>query len=416
MVSIVRQDFEELVKRMKRWKDAYRDGVGRKPIDRIVLYIDDLDRCEPDQVVTVLQAVHLLLAMDLFVVVVGVDPRWLLRSLSRRYRRVLGSTVSTDERDAGFSASTPQNYLEKIFQVPFVLPGMDQTGFTGLLTHLARPDREPDTPLVAPTEPSTPKTEGPATNAAQPAPPVRSGSADPVRSTDVSGLDAEDGSEVQAVQTSSPSDPTRTDPPPGPVSGGPTGRAPVTVRPINDDELALLGRLAPLVRTPRAATRLFNVYGLVRSTRNLTAGGRFLDRPGRRGDYQAVVVLLGVLIATPELLGPLLWGRPAEGSTTVRGLCRPNPTASWKAFVKTLEPEQRDGTWRNGVVDALSPEEVSAWRELRVRLHDVGRHVELDDIERYREWAPKIARFSFLMSPFTSDEPEKAAVVPVPLA
>ena len=31
---------------------------------RDFLYIDDLDRCEPDQVVQVLQAVHLLLAMD----------------------------------------------------------------------------------------------------------------------------------------------------------------------------------------------------------------------------------------------------------------------------------------------------------------------------------------------------------------
>ena len=38
---------------MKRWKDEHQDGVGRQPIDRIVLYIDDLDRCEPDQVVTV---------------------------------------------------------------------------------------------------------------------------------------------------------------------------------------------------------------------------------------------------------------------------------------------------------------------------------------------------------------------------
>jgi hypothetical protein len=31
--------------------------------------------------VELLEAVHLLLAVDLFVVVVAVDPRWLLRSL-----------------------------------------------------------------------------------------------------------------------------------------------------------------------------------------------------------------------------------------------------------------------------------------------------------------------------------------------
>ena len=61
-----------------------RDGDDRdddapewdtRPIERIVLYIDDLDRCPPERVVEVLQAVHLLLAFELFVVVVAVDAR-----------------------------------------------------------------------------------------------------------------------------------------------------------------------------------------------------------------------------------------------------------------------------------------------------------------------------------------------------
>ena len=41
---------------------------------------------------------------------------------------------------------------------------------------------------------------------------------------------------------------------------------------LNPPELQgnpLLSLLAPLVRTPRAATRLFNVYGLLRLARNL---------------------------------------------------------------------------------------------------------------------------------------------------
>ncbi|MEZ5024500.1 MAG: P-loop NTPase fold protein [Chitinophagales bacterium] len=42
-------------------------------VERIVLYIDDLDRCPPKKVVEVLQAIHLILAFPLFVVVVGVD-------------------------------------------------------------------------------------------------------------------------------------------------------------------------------------------------------------------------------------------------------------------------------------------------------------------------------------------------------
>ncbi|MEE9503088.1 MAG: P-loop NTPase fold protein, partial [Candidatus Aminicenantaceae bacterium] len=56
---------------------------------RIVLYIDDLDRCPPEKVVEVLQACHLLLCFPLFIVVVAVDARWISRSLLAQYEKLL---------------------------------------------------------------------------------------------------------------------------------------------------------------------------------------------------------------------------------------------------------------------------------------------------------------------------------------
>ena len=101
---------------------------GRNPIERIILYIDDLDRCHPDKVVEVLQAVHLLLAFNLFNVVVGVDARWLERSLRRQYVGRPGS------RAAGTpDPFSPQDYLEKIFQIPYALAPIDPTGFKNLI-------------------------------------------------------------------------------------------------------------------------------------------------------------------------------------------------------------------------------------------------------------------------------------------
>ena len=45
---------------MKKWRARLdNDQEAPNPIDRIVLYIDDLDRCSPRRVVEVLQAVHL---------------------------------------------------------------------------------------------------------------------------------------------------------------------------------------------------------------------------------------------------------------------------------------------------------------------------------------------------------------------
>ena len=85
------------------------------PIERIVLYIDDLDRCSPQTVMQVLEAIHILLADDLFVVVVGVDLNWLLTSVNKSYVQIAAS----GERINALA------FLEKIFQIAFWVPGMN---------------------------------------------------------------------------------------------------------------------------------------------------------------------------------------------------------------------------------------------------------------------------------------------------
>jgi hypothetical protein len=100
---------------------------GQVGINRIVLFIDDLDRCEPDKVAKVLQAVHLLLALPLFVVVVGVDSRWVARALRKQYPELL-------DNEGG---ATAHDYLEKIFQIPFWLNQLDPTRTADMLRGLA---------------------------------------------------------------------------------------------------------------------------------------------------------------------------------------------------------------------------------------------------------------------------------------
>ncbi|NRI64837.1 hypothetical protein FEZ60_04680 [Rhodococcus sp. MS16] len=101
-------------------KDEKEDTTA---LYRIVLYIDDLDRCDPETVVNVLDAVHLLLALPLFSVVVGVDPRWLASSLRARHSELLGGNVAT----------TAADYLEKIFHLTYTLPPMNSQGSAALL-------------------------------------------------------------------------------------------------------------------------------------------------------------------------------------------------------------------------------------------------------------------------------------------
>ena len=115
------------------------DEVGADDVpNRIVLYIDDLDRCPPAKVVEVLEAVHLLLAFELFVVVVAVDSRWLTSALVDRL-------VALQPRAADPDQPTTHDYLEKIFQLPFWVQPLASDGRKALVHGLLRGSvRAPD--------------------------------------------------------------------------------------------------------------------------------------------------------------------------------------------------------------------------------------------------------------------------------
>ena len=116
LLSVVRADLTKLQWEIQDHNAALLRPDGPDPSsmpNRIVLYIDDLDRCPPRKVVQVLEAVHLLLAFELFVVVVAVDSRWLSSALTEQLHALGGGTGQLARQP------TPQDYLEKIFQLPF---------------------------------------------------------------------------------------------------------------------------------------------------------------------------------------------------------------------------------------------------------------------------------------------------------
>lgn len=144
LISLVRKDFSSLYDLMRKHWDRrkepvpevlteVRDALGelvrdvrqKVPfIERIVLYIDDLDRCPEDKVVEVLQAVHLMLGLPLFVVVVAVDVRWVGQSIRKYYGRLVGWDDETGTTPVTPSASA-DDYLEKIFQIPYRIHPLD---------------------------------------------------------------------------------------------------------------------------------------------------------------------------------------------------------------------------------------------------------------------------------------------------
>jgi hypothetical protein len=90
---------------------------------RVLIMIDDLDRCEPDKMMQVLQAVNLLLDRQSFVVCLGLDARIVTAAVEKHYKGLLGP--------AGMSG---YEYLDKIIQIPFRIPDPSRAQVQSLLT------------------------------------------------------------------------------------------------------------------------------------------------------------------------------------------------------------------------------------------------------------------------------------------
>jgi KAP family P-loop domain/CHAT domain len=103
----IKRDLDQLEARLYATDDKER----KKPVGRILVLIDDLDRCEPEKAVEVLQAVNLLLNFKSFIVCLGIDARIVTGAVEKHYEGLLGQ--------AGASG---YEYLDKIVQIPFRIP------------------------------------------------------------------------------------------------------------------------------------------------------------------------------------------------------------------------------------------------------------------------------------------------------
>lgn len=120
-----------VVKRLKKllWKPPNKSP--RKC--RIVLFVDDLDRCAPARQVEVLQALVLINHNTPFITFLAADPRILVNAIETNYKGFY--------RESGV---TGYEYLEKMIQVPFSFPPLSEYDksklFRGFLTGQAEAD------------------------------------------------------------------------------------------------------------------------------------------------------------------------------------------------------------------------------------------------------------------------------------
>lgn len=363
-IAKVRRDFDRLNQLM------VPDGKEERPIDlpridRIVLYVDDLDRCPGDRVVQVLEAVHLLLAMPLFVVIVGVDPRWLLRSLEEHYSEFLASRDShaglLEEDEVSDWASTPLHYLEKIFQIPFTLQPMGQDGFTRLVRSMV----QTQPPRLQAAAVSTPSEER--------------------ASAELSPAAAAPGVTPNASESSAISPESAPKPIAPPVALPRLDPSPPFLE-IDPLEVGFMSELAPLIHSPRSAKRLVNIYRLIRAQLDRRQLYDFVGSADAPGEHQAVLVLLAILVGFPD-----------QASWLLRSLRDRERWGSWWELVDGLTPEAgQDGRYVNACREDITEAEHRTWLKLQAGLQGLRKRTKLPDkLDFYRKWVIPVARFSF---------------------
>ncbi|WP_172601164.1 P-loop NTPase fold protein [Rhizobium leguminosarum] len=228
---------------------------------RIVLYVDDLDRCPPEKVVQVLQAVHLLLSFPLFVVVVAVDTRWVKKSLEDQYKDLISAGGAS-------GSATPSDYLEKLFQVPYWVRPMTPEASRDLAASLiSKSARKASFPGVDPGSSVRQQSQTPGGP-----PPISDDDRTP---TNIS---------LSATQTA-PTIKTEV--------VVEVGQPDVEALTLTDEERDFARKIAPWAgHTPRRALRFINVYRVVKASFR-SDEARHLEEGGYRGLMAQLAVTTG---------------------------------------------------------------------------------------------------------------------------
>jgi formylglycine-generating enzyme required for sulfatase activity len=114
----------EQIQFLEQFQTRFRELVQEhvKP-NRFVVFIDDLDRCLPEKAIGVLEAIKLFLDVENCVFVIGLDQEVIARGIEMKYKE-LGAKHEGDTQPH-FTVEGVR-YLEKIIQLPFQIPPVEQ--------------------------------------------------------------------------------------------------------------------------------------------------------------------------------------------------------------------------------------------------------------------------------------------------
>ncbi len=101
---------------VKNFRNEFKNLLEMSKVDHIVVFIDELDRCQPDTILEVFEAMRLFLFVEGTSFIIGADERLIQYAIKSKYKEVPGNNL-----DIG------KEYLEKVIQYPISIPQLNRT-------------------------------------------------------------------------------------------------------------------------------------------------------------------------------------------------------------------------------------------------------------------------------------------------
>lgn len=118
---------------IKNFRDEFKELLKKSKVENLVVFIDELDRCLPDTVLEVFEAIRLFLFVEGMSFVIGADERLIQYSIKSKYKEVPGNNL-----DIG------KEYLEKVIQYPLYIPQLTRAEVNQYLACLLLRQTLPD--------------------------------------------------------------------------------------------------------------------------------------------------------------------------------------------------------------------------------------------------------------------------------
>ena len=101
---------KELREDIRKFQKAFASLLEETKISRLVVFIDELDRCRPDTILETLEAIKLFLFEGKVAFVIGADERHISYAVKSKFRDIEGIQISIVEHTTtlhSFSSSKP---------------------------------------------------------------------------------------------------------------------------------------------------------------------------------------------------------------------------------------------------------------------------------------------------------------------